>query len=151
MGLNQRIASGIPISEEASVRAGIRSSRTAAATSAGRRRLSQTDLSLFQDIRFGGTKLQFGVTVLNLFDRDAVTRRWTTTGWSATCRSPREQFFAGGCNYEALLAANPTPAGRSSGRRTSIQAPREVRFTVKSSSDGGTPQRRPHGRAREGL
>ena len=31
--------------------------------------LNQTDLSVFQDVRFGGTKLQFGVTVLNLFDR----------------------------------------------------------------------------------
>ena len=58
LGLNQRIASGIPISGRSQrARRASRSSPTAAATSVARRSFNQTDLSVFQDIRFGGNEV----------------------------------------------------------------------------------------------
>ena len=75
VGLNQRVASGIPISEEFQiVRAAIPFFPNGRGNLGRTPTFSQSDLSLIQDVRFGGQTLQFQVTVLNLFDQDTVTR-----------------------------------------------------------------------------
>jgi len=41
--------------------------------------LTATDLSVFQDFKLGGRfDIQVGVTILNLFDQDTVTRRYNS-------------------------------------------------------------------------
>ena len=77
----------------------------------------------------GGTKLQFGVTVLNLFDRDASTRV-DNTRMVSDLPLTLDQFFAG-FDYEALLTANPTSIDPKFRQADQFQAPREIRFLVK--------------------
>ena len=128
LGVNQRIASGIPISEEAFI------SGTVPFFPFGRGNLgrtpvlSRTDLSVFQDIRLANTSLQLGVTVLNLFDQDTVTRRYNnrTVG---NLPINTQTFFAGGWDYESLLT--PSILDVKFNQPDQFQDPREVRFTVK--------------------
>jgi hypothetical protein len=94
--------------------------------------ISQTDLSVFQSVRFGGQALQFQVTVLNLFDQDTVTR-YDNTRFAGTSTLPitTTAFFHSNWNYEALLAANPNLVDPKFGQANQYQAPREIRLTVK--------------------
>ena len=78
LGLNQRIASGIPISEEGLVGANVPFFPYGRGNLERTPVLSQTDLGVFQDVRLMKTTLQLGVTILNLFDQDTVTRRVRT-------------------------------------------------------------------------
>jgi hypothetical protein len=131
MGLNQRIASGIPISEEALVGGSSVPFFPFGRGNLGRTDvLSQTDLSLFQDVRLANTNFQLGVTVLNLFDQDAVTRHYNNRLVTALPLTSSE-FFAGGWDYAALLAADPTALDPKFNQPNQFQAPREIRFTVK--------------------
>jgi hypothetical protein len=129
-GLTQRIASGIPISEEGQTPGGI------PFFPYGRGNLGRTDvefntdLSVNQDIRLANTGLQLGVTVLNLFDRDSVTRLDNTRMVSALPIT-QEQFFTGGYDYEGLLAADPSLTDAKFRQANQFQGPREIRFTVK--------------------
>ena len=110
--INQYIGSGIPISEEAYVGAShpVLPLRPRATWTAWTRSVN-TDLSVFQNFNLGKLDLQLGLTVLNLFDQDAVTRRYNdrTVG---SVPVTTEEFFAGGWNYEALIAGEPEPRGR---------------------------------------
>ena len=84
-----------------------------------------------QDVRLGGRQsLQFGVTVLNLWNRDSVTRL-DNTRMLAGLPITQEQFFAGGYDYEGLLADDPSLVDAKFGQPNQFQAPREVRFTMK--------------------
>ena len=65
--------------------------------------LNQTDLSVFQDVDVE-TALQFGVTVLNLFDLDTVTRR-DNTRIVSDLPVTLDQFFNGFDYVEGLLTA----------------------------------------------
>ena len=130
LGVNQRVQSGIPISEEGNVGA------TVPFFPFGRNNLgrtpvlSQTDLSLNQSVRLAGTEFQVGVTVLNLFDQDTVTRRYNNR-MVGNLPLTTQEFFAGGWDYQALLAADPTLLDVKFNQADQYQAPREVRFTVK--------------------
>jgi hypothetical protein len=130
VGLNQRVASGLPISEEGNVPVDM------PFFPYGRNNLgrtdvfSQTDLSLFQDVRFGRQAVQFSVTVLNLFDQDAVTRRYNERMVGSLPLTSTE-FFAGGWDYEGLLQADPALLDPKFNRADQFQAPREIRFNVK--------------------
>jgi hypothetical protein len=132
VGLNQRIASGIPMSEEAAVPGGIPFFPYGRGNMGRTDALFDTDLSLFQDIRLAGRTVQLGVTVLNLFDRDAVTRLDNTRMFGTnTIDVTQEQFFSGAYDYEGQFAADPTLADPKFGQANQFQAPRQVRFSVK--------------------
>jgi hypothetical protein len=129
VGLNQRLASGIPISEEGSVPVGVPFFPYGRGNLGRTPMLNQTDLSVFQDVKMWGTALQFGVTVLNLFDLDTVTRR-DNTRMVSDLPVTLDQFF-NGFDYEGLLTANPTSVDPKFRQADQFLAPRELRFTVK--------------------
>ena len=132
MGLNQRVASGIPMSEEFQISGGY------PFFPKGRNNLgrtdvySNTDLSLLQALSLGGQALEFQVTVLNLFDQDTVTRI-DNTAFAGTSSLPIDtaDFFNTNWNYDAYLAANPSAVDPKFRQANQYQSPREVRFTVK--------------------
>jgi hypothetical protein len=128
LGLNQRIASGIPVSEEASVGADVPFFPFGRGNLGRTPVFSQTDLSLWQDVRMAKTSFQVGVTVLNLFDQDTVTRRYDTRTVGAFDLS-NEEFFAGGLDYNALLKTVDPDVKFN--QPNQFQTPREIRFTVK--------------------
>ncbi|MEX2660902.1 MAG: hypothetical protein WD227_03185, partial [Vicinamibacterales bacterium] len=128
-GLNQRIASGLPTSEEANITGGIPFFPYGRGSMGRTDVLWDTDLSVFQDFRFGGRALQLGVTVLNLFDRDAVTRL-DNTRTRASLPVSSATFF-GGWDYEGVVAANLNNIDPKFGQANQWQAPREIRFTAK--------------------
>jgi hypothetical protein len=131
LGLNQRIASGLPMSEEGFVGATVPFFPFGRGNLGRTPVLSQTDLALWQDIRLMRTNLQLGVTVLNLFDQDTVTRVYNNRLTGALPVDTQEFFAGGASNYEALVAANPDLLDVKFNQPNQYQAPREVRFTVK--------------------
>ena len=132
MGLNQRVSTGIPISEEFQIQGGYPFFPNGRGNLGRTSTFSQSDLSLIQDVPFGGQKLQFQVTVLNLFDQDTVTRL-DNTRFAGTSTLPltTNQFFNTSWDYEALLAANPASIDPKFRQANQYQSPREIRFTVK--------------------
>jgi outer membrane receptor protein involved in Fe transport len=128
LGLNERIASGIPVSEEASVGAEVPFFPFGRGNLGRTPMYSQTDLSLWQAVSFAGKSFEVGMTVLNLFDQDTVTRRYSTRTVGAFDLS-NEEFFAGGLNYNALL--NSVDPDVKFNQPNQWQAPREVRLTVR--------------------
>ncbi len=129
VGVNQRILSGIPTSEEANVTAS-----SIPFFPYGRGNLertptfTQTDLNLGHNFKFGNFDLQLGMTVLNLFDQDTVTRRYNNRTFGSLPLSTT-QFFAGGWNYENLIT--PNIADVKFNQPDAYQSPRVVRFDVK--------------------
>jgi hypothetical protein len=128
MGIDQRIASGIPISEEATVAGGVPFFPFGRGNLDRTDVVSQTNLKLTQDVRLGKYTVQLGMTVQNLFDQDAVTRRYNERTVS-DLELDSEAFFAGGWDYNTLLNAENTDVKFN--QPNQWQAPREVRFTVK--------------------
>ena len=113
VGINQRVASGIPMSEEFQIQGGYPFFPNGRGNMGRTPVLSQSDLSLTQDVRFGGQAVQFQVTVLNLFDQNTVTRLDNTRFFgTSTLPITTTQFFNTRWDYEGLLAANPA-SGRS--------------------------------------
>jgi hypothetical protein len=130
MGITQRIASGIPISEEAFVSATVPFFPFGRGNLGRSQMVSETNLSLIQNFRIADYDLDLGVTILNLFDRDAVMRRYRNRTVSALPLST-QQFFAGGWDYDTVLAANPRIHDVKFNQPDQFMAPREVRLTVK--------------------
>ncbi|HEY0875044.1 MAG TPA: TonB-dependent receptor [Vicinamibacterales bacterium] len=132
IGLNQRIASGIPVSEEFQISGGYPFFPNGRGNMGRTPVLSNTDLSIFQDIPFGGQAVQLQLTVLNLFDQDTVTRYDNTRfAGSSTLPITTQEFFNTSWNYESILAADPSLVDPKFNQANQWQAPREVRFTVK--------------------
>lgn len=132
VSLNQYAASGIPISEEALTGASVPFFPYGRGNLGRTETLTQTDLGVFQNFKFGNFDLQLSLTVLNLFDEKNVTSRDNrrTVG---SLPLTTQQFFAGGWDYEALLAANPTLRNELFNLPNSFQDPREVRLSAKFS------------------
>ncbi|MCL4821920.1 MAG: carboxypeptidase regulatory-like domain-containing protein [Vicinamibacteria bacterium] len=128
--VNQLVASGIPQSEEAFVGANVPFFPFGRGNLDRTDMLVNTDLSIYQDFKFGKASLQLGVTILNLFDRDAVTRRINdrTVGSLPLTTS---QFFAGGWDYNSLIS--PSISNTLFNRPDQFQSPREVRLSAKLS------------------
>jgi hypothetical protein len=128
--VNQLVASGIPQSEEAFVGANVPFFPFGRGNLDRTDMLVNTDLSIYQDFKFGKASLQLGVTILNLFDRDAVTRRINdrTVGSLPLTTS---QFFAGGWDYASLIS--PSISNTLFNRPDQFQSPREVRLSAKLS------------------
>ncbi len=68
----------------------------------------------------------------------------------ARCRSPRSEFFAGGWDYEALLAANPNLLDARFNQPDQYQAPREVRLSLRFRSRRDVKPAPPGAGARRG-
>ena len=132
VGLNQRVASGIPISEEFQTVGGYPFFPNGRGNLGRTPTFSQSDLTLTQDIPFGGQAFQFQVTVLNLFDQDTVTRL-DNDRYAGTSTLPvnTNEFFNTNWDYEALLAANPASIDPKYRLANQFQAPREIRLAVK--------------------
>jgi len=128
--INQYVASGIPVTEQASVGASIPFFPYGRGSLGRTPVLSQTDLSLFQDFKVDKLDFQVGLTVLNLFDQSTVTRR-ANSRTSGSVPVTTATFFAGGWDYEALIAANPNIQNVQFNQPNQYQAPREVRLSVR--------------------
>jgi hypothetical protein len=130
IGVNQYLASGIPVSEDSYVAAAVGFFPYGRGNLGRTDTLRQTDLSVYQNLRFSRYNAQLGITLLNLFDQDSVTRRFNgrTVGSVPVSTS---RFFAGGWDYETLLAANPNLLDNRFNQPDQFQAPREVRLTLK--------------------
>lgn len=132
VGLNQRVASGLPMSEEFQIQGSYPFFPNGRGNLGRTPVFSQSDLSLIQDLRLGGQALQFQVTVLNLFDQDIVTRVDNTRFFgTSTLPLTTNQFFNTNWDYDALLAANPASIDPKYNQPNQYQGPREVRLTVK--------------------
>jgi hypothetical protein len=128
MGIDQRIASGIPISEESYVAGGVPFFPFGRANLDRTDVLTQTNLKLTQNVKVAKYTVQLGVTIQNLFDQDAVTRRFNDRTFSSLPLDT-DEFFAGGWDYNALL--NEEINDVKFNQPNQFQGPREVRFTVK--------------------
>jgi len=130
MSLNQFIGSGIPVSEEAYMGANIPFFPYGRGNLGRTPVVSQTDLKLTQSLPFGDRyDVQIGMTILNLFDQDTVTRR-DNTRMVGSLPISTDEFFAGGWDYEALLAANPNLRDVKWNQPNQYLAPRQIRFDV---------------------
>jgi hypothetical protein len=131
-GLNQRIASGIPTSEEFQISGGYPFFPNGRGNLGRTPVYSQTDLSLTQELRLGQQSFQVQLTVLNLFDQDTVTRYDNSRfGGTSTLPITTEQFYNTSWNYESILAANPSLVDPKYNLANQYQAPREMRLTFK--------------------
>lgn len=131
VGVNQRITSGIPVSEEAFVGANVPFFPNGRGSLGRTPVVSQTDLSLFQDFQFGRRyNVQLGVTVLNLFDQDTATRR-ANARTAGSLPLTTKGFFEGNWDYEAVLAANPQIHEVTFNQPNQFMAPREIRLSAK--------------------
>lgn len=131
VSINQYVASGIPVTEQASVGAGIPFFPYGRGNLGRTPVLKQSDLSVFQNFKMDKLDIQIGVTVLNLLDSDTVTRRQNSRTVGSVPVTT-EQFFQG-FNYEALLAANPNIGNVQFNQPNQYQTPREVRLSAKIS------------------
>lgn len=92
---------------------------------------SKTDLSVTQSFQFGGRyNFQVGVTILNLFDQDTVTRRYNNR-MVGDLPIDEEEFFAGGWDYEAILRANQDLVDVKFNQPDAFQSPRRIRLTAR--------------------
>lgn len=132
VGVNQRVSSGIPVSEEFQIQGGYPFFPNGRGNLDRTPVYSRTDLSLTQSLRFGGQSVQFQVTVLNLFDQDTITR-YDNTRYQGTSTLPitTSQFFTTNWDYEGLLAADPSLVDPKFRQANQYLAPREVRLTLK--------------------
>lgn len=131
LSVNQFIGSGIPFSEEAQVAAGVPFFPYGRGSGERTDMLTSTDLGVFQDFRLGGNiRLQVGATVLNLFDQDAVTRRYNDRVTSALPITT-DTFFNGNWDYESTIAANASRQDVKFNQPNQYQAPRQLRLSAK--------------------
>jgi hypothetical protein len=132
MGVNQVLMSGTPITETATVPIHSFFNPYGRGNEGRTPTLSQTDLSLYQNIPLAALNLQLGVTVLNLLDQDTELRYWSVRTTQDLPIS-EEAFFAGAWDYEQVLAGLAASGGLDPayGMPDNFQAPREVRLTLK--------------------
>jgi hypothetical protein len=128
VGVNQYVGSGTEISEWATVPVDVPFMPYGRGTLGRTPTLTQTDLTLTQEIPLGGLELQLAVTVINLFDEDTEIQRWPHR-LTQDLPITEEEFFAGGWDYEELVAqSEQDPAFNWTDL---YQAPRELRVTFK--------------------
>jgi hypothetical protein len=130
LGVNQRVLSGIPLSEEANTGTTVPFFPFGRGNLGRTDVLSQTDISVYQNVRFAGLHFQVGLTALNLFDQEAVTRRYNnrTVG---SLPLTTEGFFEDNWDYNTLLANNPQILDVKFNQPDQWQMPREFRVSVK--------------------
>jgi hypothetical protein len=130
VGVTQRLASGIPISEEANASGGVPFFPFGRGNLGRTDILNSTDLQLVQRVRLSRYALEFSAVILNLFDNDLVTRVYNNRT-SGNLPLDTEDFFAGGWDYNTLLAQNPGILDVKYNQPDQFLAPREIRLGVK--------------------
>ncbi len=130
VAVNQIIMSGTPVSEEAFVGANIPFFPNGRGSLGRTDALTQTDLMLNQTFRFTRYDVQVGITILNLFDQDAVSRRFNGRTNGSLPGLGTLDFFAGGWDYDTLAAAAALVEPRFN-QPEEFQPPRELRLTVR--------------------
>ena len=131
VGVNQYIGSGTPLSTMGSIPSNNAFYPYGRGDLGETPWLTQTDLALYYTFNFGNNLgLSFGVTVLNLFDQDTATRKWTHRTRSDI--SVDDNDFLTGFDYAAEeRALGAAEVDTRYGLWDTFQLPREVRFTVK--------------------
>jgi hypothetical protein len=90
--------------------------------------LTQTDLSLTQNISIAGRNMQLLLNVMNLFDEDTAIKYWTIRNTEDLPVS-EEEFFSGNFDYETLITqVDPDPAYN---RPDAFQAGRQIRLGLR--------------------
>jgi hypothetical protein len=110
VGLNQYVASGVPITRDIAIITGHSYPvQYLGRLSDGRTDVySQTDLLVQHNIRMGTRSLQVSLNVLNLFDQQAVTSVHTAQRRTGALNITEADFFAGRLDFESLIRAQTT-------------------------------------------
>jgi len=134
-GLNQYIASGVPITREAAFLPGSNYPvQYKGRESDGRMpTYSQTDLYLAQNFKLGDSKtIQINLNILNLFGQDTATAKFLTETESGNAVDISEDdFYRNGVNTQALMAAQGIRTDPRFLQDSEFQPPREVRIGVR--------------------
>ncbi|NIM62434.1 MAG: hypothetical protein GTO30_12545, partial [Acidobacteria bacterium] len=130
IGINQRYASGTPISTEYSVSPNLPFFPYGRGDRGRTDSITQTDVMLAKEFELGGDR-SFEVTlnIRNLFDEDAVTDV-DNSGLDQDLPLTNEEFFAG-FDPEAVIAANDVARNPSFGIAENFQARREIRVGLR--------------------
>jgi hypothetical protein len=134
IGLNQYIASGIPVTREA---AAISPSnfpiQYLGRLSDGRTpTVSQTDFTVSHQFRVGGTRsFMVGMDIINLFDQKTAINKFMTQLQSDTVEFDEADFYAG--NVDFLAAANSRRQDPRFLQANGFQPPRVIRFSARFS------------------
>lgn len=133
VGVNQYVASGVPVTREAAFIQGNNFPvMYLGRNSDGRTPVfSQTDLYLQHEIRMGDRRVQLSVNVLNLFDQDTVTNKWRTQLAPLRALDVTEVDFYRGINAASLIAAQGIPNDPRFLLASEFQSPLVARFGVK--------------------
>ncbi len=130
LGINQRIASGLPVTTEYTVSPGLPFHPYGRGDLGRTPKLSQTDIQLSHEFRFSGNYgIQLSLNVRNLFDEDVMTNYWEDALLEDIPITDAE-FFAG-FDPEALIATNDIPRDPRFGLPDDYQGRREMRVGVK--------------------
>ena len=111
LGLNQYVASGVPITRDIAIITGHNYPvQYLGRNSDGRTDMfSQTDLLVQHEFRMPGSRrLQLSLNVLNLFDQDTVTSVHTAQRRTGALNITEADFFAGRLDFASLIAAQTT-------------------------------------------
>jgi hypothetical protein len=133
IGMNQFVASGIPVTREAAAIAGHSYPiQYLGRFSDGRTpTISQTDFNVGHTFKLGVRSFSVGMDVINLFDQKTAINKFMTQLQSATVEFREADFYAGRVDFAA--AAN---AARQDPRfllENDFQAPRVIRFNARFS------------------
>ncbi|OLC78130.1 MAG: hypothetical protein AUH72_16415 [Acidobacteria bacterium 13_1_40CM_4_65_8] len=140
VGLNEFVASGVPISRAIQVVTGHNYPLYYLGRNSDARTpvLSQTDVYVQHEFRLAnGKRFQVNANVLNLFDQRAVTNKYNNMRRTGSGLNINETaFYAGQVNVQALIDASAFPNGslRLDPRflmASDYQSPRQARFGVK--------------------
>ena len=138
IGVNQFVASGVPVTREI----GTFGANNFPVTYLGRMSdgrtptFSQTDMLVQHGFRIGGGRqLQVSLNILNLFNQDTATGKFVTEDRSTGPTPDQALFYAGQENIADLVtaarAANPQFADPRFLMDNAFQAPLQARFGVK--------------------
>ncbi len=135
LGLNQYVASGLPVSRELGIYPGNNLPvQYMGRMSDGRTpTFSQTDLLLQHEFRFMGTRaLQVSFNILNLFNQDtAISKHSTYQKVNGVTPTSEEAFYLGQLNLADLIAPQGVVVDPRFLMDSAFQAPIQARFGVK--------------------
>ncbi len=134
IGLNQYVASGLPVTREI----GIYPPNTLPVQYLGRASdgrtpmFSQTDVQIQHEFRIAGDRrLQLSLNVLNLFNQDTATAKFSTYQYSGGVIPDEAAFYAGTQTLASLITAQGVPQDSRFLMDSAFQAPIQARFGVK--------------------
>jgi hypothetical protein len=134
VGVNQYVASGIPITREAAFIGGNAFPVPYLGRNSDGRTpvFSQTNLLLTHELRLGrGNRLQLTMDVQNLFDQDAASNRFPTELAAGQAIDVSEEEFYNGVNTQQLIQDQHLVRDARFLMNSAFQEPRSIRFGVK--------------------